>query len=90
MEEVLSRLLRKRFKEGRISKFYHPVGAPLVSHLLYADDLLVFTNGEKWSMRMLLKTLGSYEQWSRQLLNKEKFAIFFLKKDQFIKEKRVA
>ncbi|XP_031287891.1 uncharacterized protein LOC116146622 [Pistacia vera] len=45
MEEVLSRLLCKNFEEGRIRCYSHPVGAPLVSHLLYADDLLVFVNG---------------------------------------------
>ncbi|KAJ0081173.1 hypothetical protein Patl1_12355 [Pistacia atlantica] len=33
------------------------VGAPLVSHLLYADDLLVFVNGGKRFVQRLLSTL---------------------------------
>ncbi|KAG2674106.1 hypothetical protein I3760_13G120400 [Carya illinoinensis] len=57
MEEVLSRLLRNNFEEGQFGCFSHPVGAPLVTHLLYADDLLVFVNGGKHSVHRLIKTL---------------------------------
>lgn len=46
MEEVLSRLLKNRFEDGSIGRFYHPRGAHLISHLLYADDLLIFSNGD--------------------------------------------
>ncbi|KAF5481633.1 hypothetical protein F2P56_002271 [Juglans regia] len=52
--EVLSRLLRQKFESGGIGKFYHPRGSPLVSHLLYADDVLVFLNGMKCSMQSLM------------------------------------
>lgn len=76
MEEVLSRLLRKQFEGGRIGKFSHLVGAPLISHLLYADDLLVFLNGEKISLKILVKTLGIYEKWSDQLINRDKSASY--------------
>lgn len=55
-------------------------GAPLISHLLYADELLVFTNGERRSLKMLLKTLEVYEKCSGQLINKEKFALFLSNK----------
>lgn len=41
IEEVLTRLLNKAYGEGRIGKFFHPRGAPLIFHLLYADDLFV-------------------------------------------------
>ncbi|KAK1575277.1 hypothetical protein Q3G72_004017 [Acer saccharum] len=64
MEEVLTRLLRKNFEVGRIGKFTHPMGAPLISHLLYADDLLIFANGQKKSMKGLVDTLATYERWS--------------------------
>ena len=54
MEEVLMRLLRKFFDLGCIGKFYHPVGVPLVSHLLYANDILIFANRSKRSMKNLV------------------------------------
>ncbi|TXG69366.1 hypothetical protein EZV62_004301 [Acer yangbiense] len=76
MEEVLTRLLRKNFESGRIGRFYHPIGAPLVSHLLYADDILIFANGGKRSIRNLVKALETYEKWSGQRINKDKSAIF--------------
>lgn len=47
MEEVHTRLLKKNYKDGRIGKYFHPRGTPLISHLLYADNLLVFINGKK-------------------------------------------
>lgn len=77
---MLSRLLWKNFEEGQIHCISHPVGAPLVSHLLYANDLLVFVNGEKRSMRRLVKILEIYEKWSGQLIDKDKSAHFFSKK----------
>lgn len=46
MEEVLSRLLKEAFEDGHIGTFYHPRGAPLILHLLYMNDLLVFANGD--------------------------------------------
>ncbi|KAF5468901.1 hypothetical protein F2P56_013012 [Juglans regia] len=49
MEDVLSLLLKKEFVDGQIRCFSHPVGAPLVSHLLYADDLLIFANDSIWT-----------------------------------------
>ncbi|XP_041001642.1 uncharacterized protein LOC121247343 [Juglans microcarpa x Juglans regia] len=55
--EVLTRLLRRNFAQGRITSYFHPRGAPLVSHLLYLDDLLIFANGEKRSIRRLLRML---------------------------------
>lgn len=45
MEDVLSRMINVEFEGGRIVKFYHPRGCHFISHLLYADDQLVFTNG---------------------------------------------
>ncbi|XP_035548680.1 uncharacterized protein LOC118349195, partial [Juglans regia] len=80
MEEVLTRLLKKNFNSGRIQKFYHPVGAPLVSHLLNVDDILSFANGNKRSMKILVyNTLETYEKWSGQIISKDKSALFMSK-----------
>ncbi|XP_035546552.1 uncharacterized protein LOC118348611 [Juglans regia] len=62
MEEVLSRLLRSNFQDGRIGKFSHPIGAPLVSLLLYADDILIFTNGGKREGGLGMKDLKEVQK----------------------------
>lgn len=51
---------------------------PLISHLLYADDILIFLNGEKRSLRRLESTLSCYENWYGQQLSREKSAIYTL------------
>lgn len=73
MEEVLTRLLKKGFEDGQIGQFFHPRSAPIISHLLYADDL-IFVNGGKGLVKALLRTLEKYERWLGQSVNKTKYA----------------
>lgn len=56
-QEVLSRTLHKEFNGVRVGSFSHPRGSPLVSHLLYANDIMVFTYGERRSLNKLLEIL---------------------------------
>lgn len=60
IKEILSKILKRDFEEGLIGNFYHPRGAPLTSHILYADELVVFANGRR-SLKRQLKTLEVYE-----------------------------
>lgn len=62
MEEVLTRLLKKNFATSWIGTFSHPVRDPLVLHLLCVDDLLIFANGRKKSIKSLVDTLATYEK----------------------------
>ncbi|XP_042950383.1 uncharacterized protein LOC122282502 [Carya illinoinensis] len=43
------------------------------------DDVVIFTNGRKKSMRELMKVIETYESWSGQRVSKEKTAIYFAK-----------
>ncbi|XP_040987641.1 uncharacterized protein LOC121235358 [Juglans microcarpa x Juglans regia] len=47
--------------------------------MLYADDILIFLNGEKRSLRRLVNTLSIYEKWFGQLISKEKSDIYTAK-----------
>ncbi|XP_012836318.1 PREDICTED: uncharacterized protein LOC105956950 [Erythranthe guttata] len=47
-----------------------------VSHLLYADDILIFTNGERRSIERLMDIFHVYEQSSRQLVNVSKSHLY--------------
>ncbi|XP_042964739.1 uncharacterized protein LOC122298962 [Carya illinoinensis] len=80
MQETLSRLLKNAFQNGKIVRFSQARGTPLISHLMYADDIIIFANGGKKSMRGLMEVLNLYETWTGQILNKNKSAILFSKK----------
>jgi len=80
LQEVLSRLIKEKVAEKSFRHFSQPRGTILVSHLMYADDVVVFTNGGCRSIRCILNILNTYEKWSGQLINKEKTAMYFSKK----------
>lgn len=48
-EELLSKMLHKAFLEGHI-KHFNACGDVRVSHLIYANDLLIFANSNKTSI----------------------------------------
>ena len=52
------------------------IHAPWVSHLLFADDCLVFTQASEAGASRLHGILKSYRQGSGQMVNKSKSAIF--------------
>lgn len=51
--------------------------APWISHLLFADDCLIFTQATKRGADRVASILEAYNQGSGQLVNKQKSAIFF-------------
>ncbi|KAK1601043.1 hypothetical protein QYE76_017046 [Lolium multiflorum] len=51
--------------------------SPWISHLLFADDSLIFINANGASARRLSEILEMYDEASGQRVNKEKSAIFF-------------
>lgn len=50
VEEIFTRMIKNEVEFGKIIPFSHPRGMPIISHLLYVDDILLFTNGEKASL----------------------------------------
>lgn len=48
------------------------VNGPKKKSPSFADDTILFCNGSKKHLEMILKTLEIYEEVSRQLINKEK------------------
>jgi hypothetical protein len=53
------------------------IHAPWVSHLLFADDCLVFTQASKRGGERLAEILCSYQEGSGQMVNMAKSAIYF-------------
>lgn len=51
--------------------------APWISHLLFADDCLIFTQASKRGADRVAAILDAFNRGSGQLVNKNKSAIFF-------------
>ncbi|XP_041003911.1 uncharacterized protein LOC121249264 [Juglans microcarpa x Juglans regia] len=79
VEEILSRNLKKRYQEGWIAAFSLSRNVLNISHLLYADDIIIFSNGSKALIKAISESLALYEAWSGQKISKEKSSIFFSK-----------
>ncbi|KAL9658975.1 hypothetical protein QQ045_028251 [Rhodiola kirilowii] len=74
--ESLSCLLHKRINAGMIQPYFVSTNALQVHHLLYADDLLIFSNGSNRSIDNMMSLLNSFCSWTDQAINKEKSNIF--------------
>ena len=77
--EGLSAMLRKVENGGIPRGIMVCRQAPLVSHLLFVDDCIVFGKASKEEGSRLLKILEVYEKESGQKLNREKTSLFFSK-----------
>lgn len=76
MQEMLSLILKHFFETGKIGHFTHTRNTPLISHLMYVDDIVIFANGGMRAVRSLMKVFNLYETWMDQVLNKNKSVIY--------------
>lgn len=70
--EVLSRSLNALLEHRGFKCFSVPRGCPKITHLSYADDVLVFSSACSSSLRCVMQIIGGYEQISGQELNVKK------------------
>lgn len=69
--EVLSKLLEQAVQQGQIR--VHPkCSEPLVSHLLFADDLLVFCECSRHSLSAVKRVLHQFKLFSGLDMNPSK------------------
>lgn len=72
---VLSRMLDKAVKDGRIG--YHPRCKNIkLTHLCFADDLMVFADGTKRSVEGILEVFEDFDKMSGLKISMEKSTLF--------------
>jgi ribonuclease HI len=71
-EEVLSRAISDAHDEGRLSPMVYARGIAFPTHILYADDIMIFCSGTKRNIRCLLNIFLEYSTVSGQLVNRNK------------------
>ncbi|KAK6117950.1 hypothetical protein DH2020_048313 [Rehmannia glutinosa] len=76
-DNVLSSMLTKAEKEGRIKGVRICRGAPTVSHLLFADDTMIFCEATSESAKCIKDILRLYSKASGQEINFQKSTIVF-------------
>lgn len=64
--DVLSLLINKSVVEGRLEGFCLARGAPTLTHLLFADDALLFSKASPQNAFELLRILNVYSRCSGQ------------------------
>ena len=73
-------MLRKEEREGHIKGVAVCRSAPRISHLLFADDSIIFYRASISEYDRVIEVLEGYERDSGQKINKEKTSLFFSKK----------
>ena len=77
--EVLSRLIYREVDMGNIKSIKVALGAPGISNLLYADDVLLFCGTQHSEVSALMKCVEKYCDWSGQVVSRDKSGIFISK-----------
>lgn len=73
--EVFSGLLATRYDSGYIA--YHPQTHDLrISHLMFADDVMIFFDGGSSSLHGINETLEDFAGWSGLHMNRDKTQLF--------------
>ncbi|KAG7587002.1 Reverse transcriptase domain [Arabidopsis thaliana x Arabidopsis arenosa] len=79
--EVFSRLMSSCFSAGFIK--FHPKTEELdISHLMFADDVMIFFDGSSSSLESISDTMGLFASWSGLKMNCEKTQLFVAGLDQ--------
>lgn len=77
--QSLTCLMKKMESEGLYSGYKLNRWAPSVSHLMFADDVLLFGVLNSNTIQAVTNILQQYSRWSGQQVNYNKSAVFFSK-----------
>lgn len=77
--EMLSRAISNAEERNLIHGIKFGPTAPSISHLLFSEDLLIFSKASKSESENILSILNEFSLASSQLINMEKSGIFSVK-----------
>lgn len=75
-EEVLSRAISLLVQQGKLLPMSSPRGYQVPSHVLYADDILIFCRGTKRNIDCLMSLFTRYGEASGQLISLDKSIVY--------------
>ena len=78
-QEVLSRILDYELAQNNISGIKASIRGPSISHVMYADDIIMFSKASKKEATNFIKCVDKYCRWSGQKINNNKSGVFFSK-----------
>lgn len=78
--EYLTRIFNREEAQNNLHGIKISRGALALSHLMYADDLLLMSKANKREAQTINKCLDLFCEWSGQELNKDKSSILFSSK----------
>ena len=71
-QEVLSKLIDREFLNGSINGVRMNVDGPSFTHVMYADDIMLFAKASSREVQILDNCLECYYEWSRKCMNRNK------------------
>ncbi|WVZ51469.1 hypothetical protein U9M48_002614 [Paspalum notatum var. saurae] len=77
----LSALIQDRVQNGALQEMKICRRAPGVSHLLFADDTILFFKADQHQAHQVREIVQDYERGTGQLINRAKCSILFKRKD---------
>uniref|UniRef100_A0A803QPC0 Reverse transcriptase n=1 Tax=Cannabis sativa TaxID=3483 RepID=A0A803QPC0_CANSA len=76
-QEVFSKLIQRAEESGSVHGIKIAQAAPPISHLMFADDTILFARANENEARKLLECISIYEKWSGQSCSKPKSSVLF-------------
>ncbi|XP_027109391.2 uncharacterized protein [Coffea arabica] len=77
VSQGFSHLLDRAQRNKKLTGMRISRSGPSITHLFFADDSLIFCKADKRQAEEVRRILKIYEHGSRQVINMEKFSVFF-------------
>jgi hypothetical protein len=77
--EILSKLILREENLESLHGIKMASTSPPISHLLFADDVMIFSQANGNEANAIINCLSTYARWSGQCINMSKSAVFFSK-----------
>ncbi|KAM6559171.1 hypothetical protein CsatA_028410 [Cannabis sativa] len=78
-QEVLSKLIIKAEEKKHTNGIKISQAAPPITHLMFADDTILFTRANEKDAKGMVECLSTYEKWSGQSCSRHKSSVLFSK-----------